>query len=630
MQYNMIQYKTFEYDYTGGFIDMCGIVGYIGEQEACPILMEGLSRLSYRGYDSAGVAVWNGKINVTKAKGRLENLTSILDAHPLAGKVGIGHTRWATHGEPSDLNAHPQTDFKGGVAVVHNGIIENHDTLRKYLVGKGCVFVSQTDTEVVAHLLSMLYDGDMKSALLQAMGMLEGSYSLGVLCEAEPDRLFCARHESPLVVGAKDGEAFIASDIPALLSHTRDVIFLKDKEIAVLSRNGVQVYDQFGARQKPEPYHVEWDLSSAEKGGYAHFMLKEIHEQPTALQNTFTPRNNGDPHAYGWLPLTPEEVRRITKVSVVACGTAYHAGVFGKYVIEKLARIPVVADIASEYRYRDPIIGENELFIAVSQSGETADTLAALREAKRRGAKVLAICNVVGSTIPREVGEANTLYTYAGPEIAVASTKAYMTQVEMMLLIALALGDMRGTLSREEAERLRREIAALPTKAEKALLTEEKLQWFAATASLKRHVFFVGRGLDYALSMEAALKLKEVSYIFSEAYAAGELKHGPIALLQEGRLVVATITQPALLDKTLSNLREVKARGAQVLAVCREDLRERVAGEADEMILIPAADDLLAPLLAVIPLQLFAYCMAVARGCDVDKPRNLAKSVTVE
>lgn len=611
---------------------MCGIVGYIGSQQACPILMEGLSRLSYRGYDSAGVALLDdaGHINIHKAKGRLENLVAILETSPLSGTVGIGHTRWATHGEPSDLNAHPHTDVKGGIAIVHNGIIENHESLRRYLQSQGCVFVSQTDTEVVAHLLSNLYEGDMKATLLKAMGMIEGSYALGVLCDAEPNKLFCARHESPLVVGAKDGEAFIASDIPALLSHTRDVIFLQDKEIAVLSIEGIQVFTQFGELREHQLYHVEWDLSSAEKGGYAHYMLKEIHEQPTALQSTFTPRNTGDPHDYHWLPVTPDEAKKLKKLSVVACGTAYHAGVFGKYVIEKLARLPVTADIASEYRYRDPIIGEDELFIAISQSGETADTLAALREAKRRGAKVLAVCNVVGSTIAREVGDENTLYTYAGPEIAVASTKAYMTQVEMMMLIALALGDMRGTITKEEAERLRHELATLPAKAEKALLTEEKLQWFSSTASQKKHVFFVGRGLDYALSLEAALKLKEVSYVFSEAYAAGELKHGPIALLQEGRLVVATITQPALLDKTLSNLREIKARGARILAICREDLYDRVVGEADEIILIPAADDLLAPLLAVIPLQLFAYCMAVTRGCDVDKPRNLAKSVTVE
>lgn len=611
---------------------MCGIVGYIGSQEACPILMEGLSRLSYRGYDSAGVAILDteGKINIHKAKGRLENLASILENQPLFGSAGIGHTRWATHGEPSDLNAHPHTDVSGGIAVVHNGIIENHEALRRHLQSQGCIFVSQTDTEVVAHLLSSLYDGDMKATLLKAMQMLEGSYALGVLCDAEPRKLFCVRHESPLVVGSKQGEAFIASDIPALLSHTRDVIFLKDKELGVLSEDGISIYNQFGVPQEPEIYHVTWDLSSAEKGGYAHYMLKEIHEQPTALQNTFTPRNNGDPHLYPWLPVTPEEARELRRINIVACGTAYHAGVFGKYVIEKLARVPVLADVASEYRYRDPIIGEHELFIAVSQSGETADTLAALREAKRRGAKVLAICNVVGSSIAREVGDTNTLFTYAGPEIAVASTKAYMTQVEMMLLIAMALGDMRGTLAPEEAKQLRRELSALPAKAEKALLSEEKLQWFASTAVNKKHVFFVGRGLDYALSMEAALKLKEVSYVFSEAYAAGELKHGPIALLQEGRLVVATITQPALLDKTLSNLREVKARGAYVLAICREDLRDQVVGEADELVLVPAADDLLAPLLAVIPLQLFAYCMAVARGCDVDKPRNLAKSVTVE
>ncbi|MCE5342961.1 MAG: glutamine--fructose-6-phosphate transaminase (isomerizing) [Eubacteriales bacterium] len=610
---------------------MCGIVGYIGDREACPILMEGLSRLSYRGYDSAGVAILDadGKVNVHKAKGRLENLTALLERSPLHGTSGIGHTRWATHGEPSDRNAHPHTDSAGGIAIAHNGIIENHEALRKHLQSQGCLFTSQTDTEVVAHLLSTLYKGDMKTTLLQAMEMIHGSYALAILCDAEPDKLFCARRESPLVIGAKDGAAYIASDIPAILAHTRDVVFLQDGEIAVLSKQGVAVYNRAGVLQSPAPYHVTWDLSSAEKGGYAHYMLKEIHEQPLALQSTFTPRNV-DPGDYRWLPVTAQEAKALRKITIVACGTAYHAGIFGKYVIERLSRIPVEADIASEYRYRDPIVGENELFIAISQSGETADTLAALREAKRHGAKVLAVCNVVGSTIAREVGDAHTLFTYAGPEIAVASTKAYMTQVEMMLLIALALGDMRGALPAEEAERLRGELAVLPAKAEQVLLTEKDLRRFADSMSQKRHVFFVGRGLDFALSLEAALKLKEVSYVFSEAYAAGELKHGPIALLQDGRLVVATITQPALLDKTLSNLREIKARGAMVLAVCREDLKDRVVGEVDELILIPAAEDLLAPLLAIIPLQLFAYCMAVARGCDVDKPRNLAKSVTVE
>ncbi len=611
---------------------MCGIVGYIGSREASPILLEGLARLSYRGYDSAGVAIidGHGKINVKKAKGRLENLESLLAEQPLSGQIGIGHTRWATHGEPSDLNAHPHTDVKGGIAVVHNGIIENHEALRRHLESTGARFVSQTDTEVVAHLLNFLYDGDMKRALIRAMGMLEGSYALGVICDREPGVLYCARNDSPLVIGARDGEGFIASDIPALLSHTRDVIFLQDKEIGVLDAHGISVFDAYGKSREHALFHVDWDLSSAEKGGYAHYMLKEIHEQPTALQKTFAPRYSGKPGDYAWLPLTAGEVKNLRKISIVACGTAYHAGVIGKYAIEKLARLPVEAEIASEYRYRNPIIGENELFIAVSQSGETADTLAALREAKRRGARVLAVCNVVGSTIAREVGDENTLYTYAGPEIAVASTKAYMTQAEVMLMLAIALGDMREELPAGRAQEMMEELRHLPAKAEIALKTEEALQRFASTASQKKHVFFVGRGLDYALSMEAALKLKEVSYIFSEAYAAGELKHGPIALLKEGRLVVATITQPALLEKTMSNLREVAARGARVLAVCRESLIARVQGQVDEVIAIPDADDLFVPLLAVIPLQLFAYCMAVARGCDVDKPRNLAKSVTVE
>ena len=609
---------------------MCGIVGYIGSKNASPILMEGLERLSYRGYDSAGVAVIgpDGKIGVRKAKGRLENLAGLLKESPVSGTIGIGHTRWATHGEPSDLNAHPHTDVKGGIAVVHNGIIENHAALRRHLEQTGAKFVSQTDTEVIAHLLNWLYDGDMKRTLIRAMGMLEGSYALGILCDHEPGDLYCARNDSPLVVGARDGEGFIASDIPALLSHTRDVIFLQDKEIAVLNRQGISVFDAYGNHCHHPVFHVDWDLTSAEKGGYAHYMLKEIHEQPEAARKTAAPRL--DVPEENWLPIRPEEAKRLKKITIVACGTAYHAGIYGQYAIEKLARIPVEAAIASEYRYRDPIIGEDELFIAVSQSGETADTLAALREAKRQGAHVIALCNVVGSTIAREAGEENTLYTYAGPEIAVASTKAYTTQAELLFLIGMALGKMRGHLTAEQAEVLAAEVRALPEKMETALKTEPQLQRIASTASQKKHVFFVGRGMDYALSMEAALKLKEVSYIFSEAYAAGELKHGPIALLQEGRLVVATITQPQLIDKAMSNLKEVKARGARILAICRENLREKVEPEVDELILIPDADELLCPLLAAIPLQLFAYCMAVQRGCDVDKPRNLAKSVTVE
>ena len=569
-------------------------------------------------------------IHVRKAKGRLENLAGILECTPVKGCVGIGHTRWATHGEPSDLNAHPHTDVQGSIAVVHNGIIENHEPLRRFLAAQGAVFVSQTDTEVIAHLLNYLYCGNMKETLLKALPMLEGSYALGVLCAEEPGALYCARNDSPLVVGSKAGECFLASDIPALLSHTRDVLFLDDKEIARLDANGVAVFDAYGDPCSHEFFHVEWDLDSAEKGGYAHYMLKEIHEQPEALQKTFASRRPLVPGEYNWLPLSKEEAKNLRKITIVACGTAYHAGMVGKYAIEKLARLPAEAEIASEYRYRDPVMGVDELFIAVSQSGETADTLAALREAKRRGVRTLAICNVLGSTITREVGECNTLYTYAGPEIAVASTKAYITQTEIMLMLAVALGDMRGTISRTRADELITGLAALPELARQVLRTEEQLQRFASTASQKKHVFFVGRGLDYALSMEAALKLKEVSYIFSEAYAAGELKHGPIALLKPGRLVVAVVTQSGLLEKMLSNLREVTARGATVLAVCPKSLAPKVQNCVAEMIVLPDADDWLTPLLAVIPLQLFAYCMAVARGCDVDKPRNLAKSVTVE
>ncbi len=611
---------------------MCGIVGYIGNEDTSPILLDGLERLSYRGYDSAGVAILDkeGKLYVAKTKGRLENLENLLEAQPLFGHIGIGHTRWATHGEPNDVNAHPHFNNAQSIAIVHNGIIENHSQLRRQLMEQGCVFVSQTDTEVVAHLLSTLYEGDMKQTLLKAIKLLKGSFALGVVCEQEPDKLFCTRNESPLVVGHTQGRSYIASDIPAMLSHTRDVIFLDDREVAVLSTNGIEVYGQNGETVLHEQYHVTWDLSNAEKSGYPHFMLKEIHEQPTALQNTFSPRNALGTHDHSWFPLTKSEAQTLRKIVIVACGTAYHAGIYGKYAIEKLARVPVEVDIASEYRYRSPMLNENELFIAISQSGETADTLAALREAKRQNAKALVICNVVGSTIAREAGEQNTLFTYAGPEIAVASTKAYSTQVETLLMIALALADLRGTASDAELEALTAEIAALPEKAKRAVDTQEQLQQIAAEECKNGHVFFVGRGLDYALSMEAALKLKEVSYIFSEAYASGELKHGPIALLEKGRLVVTAITQPELLDKALSNIKEIKARDAQVMAICREDLAQQVAPEVDRLVTIPAGGDLVSPLLAIIPLQLFAYCMAVARGCDVDKPRNLAKSVTVE
>ena len=612
---------------------MCGIVGYIGDQQAQPILLEGLSRLEYRGYDSAGIAVMDGgAIQLEKSMGRLQNLVDRLEGRPLRGTVGIGHTRWATHGEPSDLNAHPHTDMRGSIAIVHNGIIENHEQLRSKLTAQGCQFVSQTDTEVIVHLLNRLYAGDMLAALHEAAAVLEGSYALCVLSVDEPDVLYCTRKDSPLVVGLGEGAQYVASDIPALLQHTREVELLEDKEIAVLRREGVVVYDALGRERPLQPMHIDWDVEAAEKGGYPHFMMKEIHEEPASLSKTFTAHVDTQtmtlrPDAF---PFTAEEAKSLTSLTIAACGTAYHAGVIGKYVIEKLARLPVTVDLASEFRYREPIMSSGDLFLAISQSGETADTLAAMREAARLGAKVMALTNVVGSSIARLAGD-NVLYTYAGPEIAVASTKAYITQVEMMVLLAVDLALKRGALAPRDATALLTALADVPAQAE-ALLShcEDDIQRFASRHFDKKHVFYIGRGLDYALAMEASLKLKEISYIMSEAYAAGELKHGTIALIEPGTLVCALVTQAALADKTLSNVREVKSRGAKVLIVCSESLADRCRAEADELWAVPAAPDALLPLLAVIPVQLLAYSMAVSRGCDVDKPRNLAKSVTVE
>lgn len=611
---------------------MCGIVGYIGSQPAQGILLNGLSRLEYRGYDSAGIAVMeNGTIRLRKARGRLKNLEQLLDASPLPGDIGIGHTRWATHGEPNDINAHPHTDMKGHIAVVHNGIIENYAALRTMLQEKGCVFVSETDTEVIAHLLHVLYQGDMLSTLLQAQGMLEGSYALCVLTREAPDTLYCTRKDSPLVVGLSQEAQYVASDIPALIQHTRCVELLGDREVAVLGRQSARIFDQFGQERPLHPIQVDWDVEAAEKGGYAHFMLKEIHEEPAALKKTFSAHVDTDrmtirPDAF---PLSSQEANALRSLTIVACGTAYHAGVVGKYVIEKLARLPVVVDIASEFRYRNPILGADDCFLAISQSGETADTLAAMREAERLGARVMALTNVVGSSIARTAGK-NVMYTYAGPEIAVASTKAYITQIEMMVLLAIDLAVKRGRLSEEEASGLLRQLAELPTLAEQLMALEPSVQRFASLYHDRQHVFYIGRGLDNALAMEASLKLKEVSYIMSEAYAAGELKHGTIALIEEGTLVCALLTQEQLADKTLSNVREVKSRGAKTLIICPESLAERAEKSADELWVIPDTAPTLLPLLAIIPVQLLAYYMAVSRGCDVDKPRNLAKSVTVE
>ncbi len=612
---------------------MCGIVGCIGHEQVQPILLDGLSRLEYRGYDSAGVAVMkDGEIHLMKAKGRLNHLKEKLQKNPLSGCIGIGHTRWATHGEPSDLNAHPHTDMKGDIAIVHNGIIENHDQLRAELEERGCVFVSQTDTEVIAHLLHVLYQGDMLQAIRQLQGILEGSYALCILSAREPDVLYCTRKDSPLVLGLSDSAQYVASDIPALLRRTRTIELLEDKEIAVLRPDSVEIHAPYGRVRPLRPMQVDWDVESAEKGGYAHFMLKEIHEEPEALRRTFSAHvdTNSWTLRQEAFPFTDEQIISARSMSIAACGTAYHAGMIGKYVIEQLARLPVTVDVASEFRYRRPILGKSDLFLAISQSGETADTLAALREALRLGAVPMALTNVLGSSIARESGS-SVMYTYAGPEIAVASTKAYITQIEMMVLLALDMALRRGAITQNRAKELLEATSALPEKAEELLqVSEDGIQRFSSRHYDKKHVFYIGRGLDYALALEGSLKLKEVSYIMSEAYAAGELKHGTIALIEPGTLVCALITQSALADKTLSNVREVKSRGAKVLVICPESLREKCTDAADELWIIPDAPDLLLPLLAIIPLQMLAYYMAVSRGCDVDKPRNLAKSVTVE
>lgn len=601
---------------------MCGIVGYIGRRQAQPILLDGLRRLEYRGYDSAGIAVLEeGRVAVRKCAGRIAQLEALAQARPVAGNIGIGHTRWATHGEPSDLNAHPHTDVKGQIAVVHNGIIENHAVLRRHLENQGCHFVSQTDTEVIAHLINTLYKGDMVAALREAMGLLEGSYALGVICESEPDALYCVRLGSPLVVGVGEGEMYLASDIPAILHHTRDMLILEDKEIAVLRREGAQVWDALGTARTPAPYRVSWDAAAAEKGGYAHFMLKEIYEQPDAVRGTLTAYAGKE----GLREMLPGRPKR---VDFIACGTAYHAGCLGAHYFSGLAGVESQAHIASEYRYRRLFPHAEETIVAISQSGETADTLAALRAAQGIGASTAALTNTVGSTLARGVSRA--LLTYAGPEIAVASTKAYITQVETLLLMAVELGMKNGTLGRERARELLSGLADMPGKMEAALQACAPIQHYCDRHMNERLMFFIGRGIDYSLAMEAALKLKEVSYLPCEAYAAGELKHGAIALVTAGTPVFALCSQEELLEKTLSNLRETKSRGAETVCVCPQRFAARAGQEADLVWSVPDADPLLLPLVMILPMQLLAYHMAVAQGRDVDKPRNLAKSVTVE
>lgn len=608
---------------------MCGIVGYVGKREAASVLINGLSKLEYRGYDSAGVAIIENEIlKVTKCKGRLANLEEKLKNEPIHGTVGIGHTRWATHGEPSDLNSHPHSNTDGTISVVHNGIIENYIRLREWLSAKGYKFMSETDTEVIPHLVDFFYEGNLEEAVMKAISKMEGSYAIAVVSTHEPEKVVAVRKDSPLIAGIGENEFFVASDIPAILNYTRDVYLLNDKEIVVLTRDEIKLLTEDGEEIQKDVFHVTWNADAAERGGYEHFMIKEIHEQPKAIRDTMTSRIAlGKPITLDKINLTKEELENIDKVYIVACGTAYHAGVVGKYVIEKLARIPVEIDIASEFRYRNPIINEKTLMIVMSQSGETADTMAALREAKKQGARVLAITNVVGSSVSREADD--VLYTWAGPEIAVASTKAYVTQLIAMYIVALFFAEYKNTLTSEQIEALKKEMLELPEKAEEVLKHKEVLQKFASKTYMHKDMFFLGRGLDYAVAMEGSLKVKEISYIHSDAYAAGELKHGPIALIENGTVVIALATQEELFDKMVSNIKEVKTRGANVLAFAFEG-NETIEKTVDSALYIPKTVEIFAPVLSVIPLQLLSYYMAVQKGCDVDKPRNLAKSVTVE
>ncbi len=608
---------------------MCGIVGYIGDNQAAPILLEGLEKLEYRGYDSAGVAVFseNG-IRVAKAKGRLRVLSELIEGgKAVAGTLGIGHTRWATHGAPSDINSHPQTSEGGKFAVVHNGIIENYLYLKNHLMRRGVQFVSETDTEVVAQMLEYYDRGNILETIAKVISKVEGSYALGIISTEYPDRLFCVRKDSPLIIGVGAGENFIASDIPAILSHTRDIYRLKDNEIAVLTRDAVEFFNPDAEPVEKTIEHIEWDIEAAEKGGYEHFMMKEICEQPKAVRDTIAPRIRNGRVVLDDITLTAEQLKSFTKICIVACGTAYHVGVVAKYAFEELLRIPVEVDVASEFRYRKPIIDERTLMIIISQSGETADTLAALREAKRAGCRVLSIVNVVGSTIANESDD--VIYTWAGPEISVASTKAYSTQLAVIYLLTLYIGEKLGRLSAEELDRYIDELQQIPELIEKMLAHKENIQFFASRYFNAGDMYFIGRNVDYAASLEASLKLKEISYIHSEAYAAGELKHGPISLIEDGTLVIALATDGRLFDKMMSNIREVKARGAVVLGLATED-RTEIAEQTDMVFYIPKISPFMLPSLSVIPMQLFAYYVASMKGCDIDKPRNLAKSVTVE
>ena len=608
---------------------MCGIVGYVGERQAAPILLDGLGKLEYRGYDSAGIAVYDGeKIRMKKAKGRLKVLSELThDGEIFPGQTGIGHTRWATHGEPSDVNAHPHFNADNSIVVVHNGIIENYLKLKKKLKEKGYEFVSDTDTEVIAHLLDHYYRGNPLQAIIKIMHRMEGSYALGIMFRDHPEELYAVRKDSPLIVGhTKDG-CIIASDVPAVLKYTRDVYFIENEEIVRMKQDSMEFFNVDEESMEKESTHIDWDVDAAEKGGYEHFMLKEMYEQPKAISDTFSPRLKGKEIIIEELGMSDEDILSVKKMMIVACGSAYHAGVTGKYVLEGMARIPVEVDLASEYRYRDPLIEEGTLIIIISQSGETADSLAALRDSRSRGAKVLGIVNVVGSSIAREAD--NVMYTWAGPEIAVATTKAYSCQLIALYLLAMKFAQVRGTITDGELEQYIEDLKRIPDQVEMLLNNKNRIQKFANRYLAARDVFFIGRGIDYAISLEGSLKLKEISYIHSEAYAAGELKHGTISLIEEGTLVAAVLTQEKLYKKMISNMVEVRTRGAFVLAVTNEGNGD-VKRAADYVIYIPETNQYFTNSLAIIPLQLFGYYISVGKGCDVDKPRNLAKSVTVE
>ncbi len=609
---------------------MCGIIGFVGGEEAAPILLDGLSRLEYRGYDSAGVAVFDGeKLEVAKAKGRLQVLSDMIQGGAaIHGALGVGHTRWATHGAPSDVNSHPQVSRSGRIAVVHNGIIENYAQLKQFLIDQGVPFASETDTEVVAQLIEYFYEGDILKAVGRVLHRIEGAYALGIICADEPEKLIAVRKDSPLILGLGEGFNFLASDVTAIIKHTREVIYMEDGELAVLTRERVACYNHLLQPVEKEVSHVDWEIDAAEKGGYEHFMFKEIMEQPEALRRAIFPRLQDGEVVLPDFSLSDEFIQNIDRLYVVACGSSYHVGMVGKYNLERLLRLPVEVTLASEFRYMEPIVTQRTLVVVLSQSGETLDTMAALREAKKLGGKILSIVNVVGSSIARESDE--VLYTWAGPEIAVATTKAYSTQLAVLDLLGLYLARRLGTLTQERYRAAVQELLVLPSKLEQVLEKREAIQYYASQYFNHESIFYIGRNVDYALGLEGSLKLKEISYIHSEAYASGELKHGTISLIEDGTLVVAVATYAKLFEKAMSNVVEVKSRGADVLALTTVEHVDEMGRVANGVFGIPDTDELLLPSLGVAPLQLLAYYIALMRGCDIDKPRNLAKSVTVE